>query len=229
MALNTNQLTEIITPASGTMGVNGMLDLPKTSGYGIKVDNASPTFPWRDIIGDLNARTSGTTAPPFNTFIGNLGAYQFNSLGTPGTARTAYMVYHMPHDWAPGTDLFWHVHWAHNSASVASGAVTWAYEASYAKGFNQAPFGTPVTGTIVQTASTVQYQHMIAEAQISVAGGSGSQLNTTNLEVDGIIILAFSLSANTLSAATDPFVFTADLHYQSSNIGTKQKAPNFYV
>ena len=69
---------------------------------------------------------------------------------------------------------------------------------------------------------------MVAETQISVAGGSSSQLNTTNIEVDSILLLAFSLTANSMSAATNPFVFTADIHYQSSNIGTKGKAPGFY-
>ena len=205
------------------------LVVPKTISTGIKVDTAAPTFGWRDIIGSLEVKSSGATAAPFNTFIGSIGAFQCDTTGAPGSARTFYLVYHLPHDYVSGTDIFWHVHWAHNSASVTSGSVTWSYAASYAKGFDQAPFSTQVTGTVVQTASTVQYEHMVAEGQLSTSGGSGSMLNTDNLEVDGLIILAFSCSANSISAATNPFVFTADIHYQSSNIATKNKAPNFYA
>lgn len=36
--------------------------LPKTSGIGLKVDSATPTYGWRDIIGNLNARGVGADA-----------------------------------------------------------------------------------------------------------------------------------------------------------------------
>lgn len=222
-SLTVNDLTVTTTTKVGT---NLIFD--KAAGHGIKVDTTTPTYPWADITAPLDIKTTGATAPTFATFIGNIGAFQCDTTGVPGSARTFHVVYHIPHDYAPGTDLFWHVHWAHNSASVTSGSVTWAYEVSYAKGFDQATFITPLSGSFAQTASTVRYQHMVAEGQISVAGGSGSQLNTTNMEPDGLLILAFSCSANTMNGSGIPFVFTADLHYQSTNIGTKNKAPNFY-
>jgi len=41
------------------------------------------------------------------------------------------------------------------------------------------------------------------------------------------------LSANNITVASGsvpaPFLLEADIHYQSTNIGTKQKAPNFYT
>ena len=125
-------------------------------------------------------------------------------------------------------DMFLHTHWAHNSATVASGAVTFSADMTYAKGFNQAAFPASVNMTWTQNASTTQYQHMVAEAQMSVAGGSASQLNSTNFEVDGLILVRLTVSANTISTATNPFIFTADIHYQSTGITTKNKAPNFY-
>ena len=224
-----NNLTDSITDRTTGLLMNKSLVLPNASGNGIKVNNTNPQFGWQDLLGNLVVKGSGVTNPNFAIFIGNISAYQFSNTGAPGSGQTFYCVYHMPHDWAPGTDIYWHVHWAHNSASVTTGAVTFQYEVSYAKGFNQAPFSTSVLGTVTQNASTIQYQHMVAEGQLSVAGGSGTQLNTTNLEVDGIIILAFSCSANTISAATNPFIFTADIHYQSTGISTKNKAPNFYT
>ena len=228
-SLSVNTLTTTGAASIGGVATHSdVLVLPKTSGYGLKVDTATPTYGWGDIIGQLEAKTTGPTAASLNTFRNNIAAFQMTT-GVIGTGNTFYLVYHIPHDYAPGTDLFWHVHWAHNSASVTTGSVTFSYEVTYAKGFDQAAFPASVTGTVVQTASTVQYRHMVAEGQISVAGGSATQLNTNNIEVDGLVLLAFSVSANTMSAATNPFIFTADLHYQSTGIGTKGKAPSFYA
>ena len=224
MSTNINQVTDLHTPSTGNFGVAGNLVLPNTSGNGIKLNTTTPAFGWADILGPIEQRGSGVTVPTFAAFIGNIYAFQFDN-----TSRTGYVVYHIPHDYVPGTDLFWHVHWAHNSAAVTTGSVTWSYEVSYAKGFDQAAFATPVTGTITQAASTVQYRHMVAEGQISVAGGSATQLNSNNIEVDGLVIIAFTCSANTMSAATSPFCFCADLHYQSTGITTRNKAPNFYA
>lgn len=218
--------SNIVTTANvnaASANITGNVVIEKAAAHGIQVDTASPSWGWRDILGPIEQRGTGITVPNFTSFIGNIYAYQFDN-----TSRTAYVVYHLPHDYVPGTDVFWHVHWAHNSTAVTSGAVTWSYEASYAKGFDQAPFSTPVTGTVTQTASTTQYEHMVAEGQLSVAGGSATQLNSSNFEVDGLIILAFTRSANTMTGSAQPFVFTADCHYQSSNMATKAKAPGFY-
>lgn len=214
--------------ATTSINNSGNLILPKTSGNGIQLDNASPTFGWNDLLGPITTKGTGATVPTFAAFIGNIFEYQFDTVGAPGSARTAYLVYHMPHDYVPGTDLYWHIHWAHNSASLIAGALTWKYEVSYAKGFNQQAFGATKIGTVTQLASPFQYQHMVAECQLSVAGGSATQLDSSQLEVDGIIILAFSCSDNGMTPATNPFVFTSDIHYQSTGITTKNKAPNFY-
>ena len=223
MAFN-NNLTDSINDTAAGLKLSKSVVLPNTSGTGIKLNTVSPAFGWCDLIGPLNAKSTGATAAPLNVFRNNILAYQMDTTG-----RQFYVVYHIPHDYAPGSDMYLHVHWAHNSASVTTGAVTWAYEATYAKGFDQAAFPASVSGTITQNASTVQYQHMVAEGQFSTAGGSASLLNTTNIEVDGLILLTLNMSANTMSASTDPFVFTADIHYQSTGITTKNKAPNFYT
>jgi hypothetical protein len=70
---------------------------------------------------------------------------------------------------------------------------------------------------------------MVAETQITIAGGSATQLDTATLEVDGLILVRLYVSANTLSAASDPFIFTSDIHYQSTGVTTKSKSPNFYI
>ena len=88
-----------------------------------------------------------------------------------------------------------------------------------------------MTSTVTQTASGTQYQHMIAEVQISAATPGATQIDSDDIEVDGIIIARIYRNpgdaADTLNQA--PYLFLTDLHYQSTNIATKAKAPDFYT
>ena len=103
----------------------------------------------------------------------------------------------------------------------------------YSKGHNQAAFGEPVLITVAQNASTTQYQHMIAETAASTSGGSAVQLDTDVLEPDGVIQCRLYLDSNDMTvsggAVPDPFAHFVDIHYQSTNIGTKQRAPDFWT
>jgi hypothetical protein len=199
----------------------------KASGNGIKVDTATPTFGWRDILGDVFARNTGGTRPSFTTYRDTVLDYQF------GVGDEEYLKFHIPHDYVEGTDLHFHLHWSHIGTLVTGGTVTFEYEITYAKGHNQAPFPATVTGTIAGTASTTQYQHIISEGQISASAPSGSQIDSDDLEPDGVIICRVELQANNITvsggAVPNPFIHYADIHYQSTNIGTKEKAPNFYI
>jgi len=201
------------------------LVLDKASGNGIKVDATTPTFGWRDLLGPIVVRGSGGTDPNWTTYKGGIKAYSLN------VNDEVWVTYHLPHDYVEGTDIFIHPHWSHNSTLVTGGSVTWSFEMTYAKGHNQAAFGTNVTQTQVSNASTIQYQHIIDDTQISVSGGSGTQLDSDLFEPDGLILIRFYLSANNITssgAVPDPFLHLADGHYQSTNIATKDRAPDFY-
>jgi hypothetical protein len=67
---------------------------------------------------------------------------------------------------------------------------------------------------------------MIAEVQLSTSGAIGG--NT--IEVDGIVLARLYRSsgdaADTLNVA--PFTHFCDVHYESNNIATVNKAPDFY-
>jgi hypothetical protein len=221
---NGSGVAELAIESTNVLIPTNHLVLAKTSGVGIKVDAAgTPTFGWRDIIGQVVARGSPAVDPAFNIFRTPIRAYQFT------VNDEVYIAYHLPHDYVPGTDLHLHAHWAHASATVTSGSVTWTFESTYAKGHNQAAFIAPLTTTAVQTASTTQYQHMVAETAISSTGGSATLIDNALFEPDGIIMVRVRLTANTMNGTPEPFMFTCDLHYQSTNIGTKQKAPVFYT
>lgn len=200
--------------------------LSSASGNGIKVDTASPTYPWHDIIGNISPKTSGAGTPSFRTYNGNISAFSFIA------NDIVDCVFHVPHDYAPGTDIYLHVHWSHNGTNV-TGTAEFTYYATYAKGHNQAAFPTEVTGTVsyatVDLATTPRYQHRIDEVALSVSGGSASKLDTDDIETDGLILVRIKLTSLPSVTGGYLFIHTSDIHYQSTNIGTKNKSPAFYA
>lgn len=203
---------------------NGDMALPKTSGVGIKVDCAAPTFPWRDLF-PVTAVANGGIAPSWAAVLGSLRAWQFT------VNDEIQYIFHVPHDYVPGTDLYVHAHWCHPVTGVTGGAVTFSVTTSVAKGFDQAAFPAGKTVTITQNASPVQYRHMVAEGAITTAtaGGTATLHDRALIEPDAIILMRFQVTANTMTGTPEPFVLSVDIHYQSSNLGTKQKAPDFYT
>lgn len=218
-----SNLNDAFTTSNSGLSINRPLTFPNEAQNGLMIDPKDPQFGWKDLLGPIIVRGIGAADPTFDTFIGTVRQYKF------AVNDEVYLVFHMPHDWAVGTDMFLHVHWAHNVASVTTGTVTFSAEMTFAKGFDQEAFPTTKTMTITQNASTTQYQHMVAEAQMSMAGGSATLLNTNDLEVDGIILVKLKLTDNTMDASAIPFVFTSDIHYQSTQLSTKNKSPDFYT
>ena len=212
------------------------ITLPKTSGQGIKVDTSTPTFPWHDLLGAISIRGVGATDPSYNVYRGGIRGYHFD------TNEEVFIEFHVPHDYLPGSDVFLHFHHSINGkttagvtgGTVTGGTVTWGAEVSYSKGHNQAAFSSPITTTVASTThAATLYQHYITEVQLSAASPSASQLDSDDLEVDGLILVRAYLSANGITVASGavpaPFLHFVDIHYQSTNVGTKQKAPDFYT
>lgn len=288
---------------NGDLVVPKSLILSKDAGEGIYIDPNSPSYTWRDIIGDVIPKTSGVGSPTLTTFFNNIRFYAY-SVGEDGDT-----VFHIPHDYVPGTDIFIHLHWSHTGTSI-SGLLDLRYNFTYAKGHNQASFlpelSTKVTVPTPNIATIPQFIHRIDEIQLSTSGGlinvgtnisissgtatltsssslfaatdinktiriigagpAGSNLDTTiigftsatqvtigtnasttvtnqpnfrwrildtNLiEPDGILAIHYDLDTlPTISGGSSNkvFFFHIDIHYQSTNIGTKQKTPNFYI
>jgi hypothetical protein len=209
---------------NGTIKSASNVIIQKTSGLGIQVDTTTPTFPFRDLIGQLVVRGSGVNNPTWAAIMTNIYAYQFT------VNQEIWLTFHVDHDYVPGTVVYIHTHWTHNSTTVTTGGVTWTFDVTAAKGHQQAAFAAAKTTSVTQTATpTTQYEHFIAETALTVAGGSASLIDTALIEPDTLIMVRVSLTGNTLSAATNPFLLSCDLHYQSTGIGTKARAPNFYV
>lgn len=219
---------------SGDWDSPTLLTPGKRKGLTLTTDGAgSSSFDevvWKDILGEIHTRGVASD-PAFSAFRTNVYGYAFTA------GEIVYLAFHIPHDYAPGTDLYFHVHWGHNAGTSVSGNMVWTYDISYSKGHNQAIFPAPVTGTItyntVNIGTTPQYRHRIDEVQISATSPSASQLNTDNIEVDGIILIQLTATTiptlTTSSPASSVYLFYADLHYQATGIGTTNKSPDFYT
>ena len=210
------------------------LQIPKTTGLGIKVDSlGTPTFPWRDLIGDITPKTSGVGAPTLAVFRGGNVRSFFYSAGDDGDA-----IFHIPHDYVPGTDLFLHTHWAHNGTAI-SGSLVVNFYITYAKGHNQSTNGEfpaevnrTLTVSTPDIATIPRYRHRVDETQISAAAPAASQIDSDIIEVDGLILVHFDVTTIptiTGGSTNEPALFSLDIHYQSTNIGTKQKSPDFWT
>ena len=166
---------------------------------------------WVDLLTDIQTRTTGAGTPAFVTFQGTLRGYQF------AASDEVYGNFHIPHDWAVGTNLYMHVHWATTTATA--GSATWRWTWSYARGYGIEGFSTPVTVDVTQAHCGIAYGHNIAEMTDAQA------ILPDNCETDGIIQWALKLQSDTL--ADQPFVFFADLHYQSDGRLTNERNRTF--
>lgn len=61
------------------------------------------------------------------------------------------------------------------------------------------------------------------------ASPSASQIDTDTLEADGLLKISSIVSSLPTVTGGDLFIEYIDIHYQSSNVGTKNKAPNFHA
>jgi hypothetical protein len=206
---------------------NGLI-LPKTSGTGIKVDTSVPTFGWRDITATVQPKTTGSGAPARAVYAGaNLNQYAFIA------NDVCEFEFHIPHDYVPSTDLYFHVHWSHTGTTISGNAVFNAYY-TYASGHNTMNFPAEKNLTITvptpDVATVPQYRHRVDEVIMTGPSATATLTDRDVIEVDGMILLTLKLTTlPTLGGSGKLFVHTADIHYQSSNIGTKQRAPSFYV
>ena len=192
--------------------------LPNTPGKGLKLGTYETTakFGWRDILGQVINKGVGSNDPPWSQ-IGTSVFYAYKF----AVNDEVWIPYHIPHDLVPNTAIYFHAHWLPDGTNVQP--VKWEFSYIYARGFDQDNFSIPGTTVTAQEAPPgTAYRHMVTEtAAVTIA----------NLdEPDGII---YTRCRRITNGGTDNangiFLLTADVHYQSTNLATKQKAPNFYA
>jgi hypothetical protein len=208
-------------PANLPSGVSFGAD----QGVGMLVEGA---YGWRDLEGSLVPKAQGAGSPTLATFQGNLRWFSY------ANGEDMDAMYHIPHDYVPGSDLHLHLHWSHNGTNI-SGTSVINYYISYAKGHSQAIF--PAQTTVTQTltglnlTNTPRYTHRIDEIQITNTGGDATHIDNALIEPDGLIHIHFDWATipTITGGAGKPFGFYLDLHYQSTGTATKNKAPNFWA
>ena len=187
------------------------------SGEGEKIGtDATNDFGWRDITGPIELRGTGANDPSFAVVSGSIfRAYQF------AVADEIWIVFHMPHDYVPGSDVHFHAHWMADGTNAQP--VKWEWSYVYADGYGSGNFAvaSPTTITAEEAASGTAHDHMITET----AAASG-----TGIEVDGLLYVRVRRITNGGTENTDAiFMLTTDVHYQSTNLPTKNKNPDFYT
>lgn len=181
---------------------------------------------WRDLTAEITTRGSGANNPTWTKFIddgaGSQGifAYEFEH----NKNREFWMVFHVDHDYAIGTDIFFHVHFSLQSNS--SGNIGWACEYTIAQGHQQ---GTPSVFSNTSTANmqvavdaNSAYEHHVAEVSVGISD--------SDLEPDCLILCRFyrdNTVVNNIAASV--WGFTADIHYQVDRYSTKNRLPDFYT
>ena len=135
-------------------GYGGDLVLSAKTNRGIRINPSSPVYGWKDLLGSIQARTTGAaTIMPFAAYQSGIYQYQMDTVN-----REAHNEFHLPHDYLPGSDIYIHVHWS-LAAAGGTGSATFTFDLMYAKGYNQAAFPAAVTTTVTQAASGTAYQH----------------------------------------------------------------------
>jgi hypothetical protein len=172
----------------------------------------SPSDGWTDLPVNLTVRGSGSNNPAWSVFRNNLYAYEF--VGTPdGSLKEIWGEIHVPHSHAVGTGIYFHVHWAPNSASP-SGNIKFNFEYTYANSGSVYPASSVVS--VVQ-AMPAQYTHTITEIASPVLAG--------RLEVDGLVLVRlYRDPADAQDTSTDSaFIFNVDCHMNVNKWGTKYR------
>lgn len=215
-----NNPTEIVPYDGNSIGVTGISVAEDAT--------VTPVWGWRDIIGAVNPKATGAGSPTRAVYRGNIGDYAFalNDL--------CDFTFHIPHDYVPGTDLYFHVHWSHNGTAISGDAVFTIYH-SYASRTlaGTTPFPAEKTNTITwattNIATTPRYAHRVDEIAITSAAGSATKTANTLIEVDGLLTATLKLTTLPTITGGSLFIHTCDIHYQSHNMATRSSAPDYYA
>ena len=160
---------------------------------------------WTDAVGPGTSARVGGTAPAFAAFQGGVYANRMDK------GSEIHFSVQVPHSFAPGSELHFHVHWCVLSGSVASETIVWGLEW----------YHSGIGSTFVQGASA-------DEISVPLAGASDhgkhqltefTAVNPANFGISGIAVCRL-YRKNAGTSAANPFYIGCDAHYQLGNFGT---------
>lgn len=169
------------------------------------------TYVWDDMLTSLSSgKTTTANDPAWAQFRDGLYAYSFSNT----TLNEIWLTFHVPHNYAPGTDMWPHIHWA--TTGTNTGVVRWGIEYTVAKGYSQEIFPTSTTIYLEDNANATARMHQITECS------AGQVIPSSMLEPDALVLLRiFRDGSHANDTCTNAaFGLACDLHYQRAAAGT---------
>lgn len=222
-------------PTTNILANSSGLIISGSANNGFKFNTSAPAFGWKDLTGQIIVRAGGGQAPTLANYRGaGIREYYFSNGDVIDN-----ITFHIPHDYVPGSEMYIHTHWGHNETTI-SGNFVIDYYLQYCKGYNQASQTFNSAINLTQTISGInsvtthpRYGHFIDELQFTTPGGAADKIDTSLIEVDGLLLVGFtttSIPATMTGGAGGPFIFMIDIHYQTNGlIGTPNKNYPFYT
>lgn len=163
--------------------------------------------------GFANAKVPAANIPTWATFKTPLNAYTFDVGDYLEMNPLEYL-----HDWAEGTPLSFHIHWATNDTDVDIRTIQWEIVFTWAN--FQGVFidtQTLVTGNVTIPANTAKYTHFLSEI--------GEDYTPTSGHIGAYLCFRIRrIAADSGTKPTkDPFGLGIGIHYQSNSTGSRSK------
>lgn len=170
---------------------------------------------WLDINCPIIVTGSGANDPTIATITGLTGMQLYTFPGT-GSMKQCWSQIHIPHNYAPGTGIYFHMH-VLTDAAVLTGNYKINFDYSYAS--SNGVFSPVQTVSIVDNFQNT-LQHKITEIAAPVLAGQ--------LEVDGVVMCrAYRDPADALDTFQgDLHLIYIDCHMQISKFSTKNRNAN---
>ena len=190
-------------------------------GYGqvdgnfLELDNRTKVA-WQNLRGQMSV--AGVSNPP--TTVAYRGI-PLNNYG-PDTMCECAVIFHIPHDYVVGTDIYPHGHVLTSTAST--GVVRWGFDLTYAQEFDANVGGTPTAGNAF-FAPVTAYVNMTMQANyqdVHLLMEDPAPVTLPGLGPDSLILMrVFRDAPNVADTYPDGvFLMNVDLYYQSQGFGT---------
>ena len=170
--------------------------------------------PWSDIDIVITEKSgAGIDSPDYILFKDNGSGSQgvFNYAFSPTAEEELFFEAKIPHDYAEGSDMDFHLHWSPSTANA--GDVVWAVEYVWTEKNGTATNTTITSSTI--TSDGVAFRHQV-DTIIPTLSGTGRGIGGI---ISGRIYRIADAAAD--DYADDAFLLAADFHYQVDGFGTR--------
>ena len=209
---------------------NKGIAISKDQQSGIKVDVDNPTFPIMDLKGILRVDIVGQTAPSIESYRDNVRGYAY------GSGDIQDWTMHVEHWNLVGGDKYLHAHIRHNGTSI-SGDLVVTFDVTYNYGHSRVGSPSSIQKVLTIPSATIaadlpQYDTHIADILIAQSGGGAGLLDSDQWQPDDDIMVKMTVTTlPTITGGTTNKIFIpyVDIHCESTGIGTKNSAPDFWA